>query len=612
MFRFIALICESDNSATIAAAKHLGAQLHASSRWQRAIDQERVRVFFAGGMPGADEARVLPNSSGVILGTLFIHATAGGSASPRVVLSESNCRQILGTRGQHLIQHYWGRYVAVMCDPATDEIRILRDPSGHMPCYLTRSCGVRIYFSHLEDCMRTGVAHFSINWDYLLTRVVLLGLQCRETALREVEEVQCGQCDLVTRDSSASTFYWNPCAIAREACIDDPVEAEQSLKATATACVGSWAAAHPSILHRLSGGLDSSIVLCCLRDSQSASRITCVTYYPEDEDVRCDSDECGYAREMARAAGCDLVEVPRIPCSQLDCALDPGYFPVPMIIRGRNVAENAIERRLAHERSATARFGGEGGDQIFFQAPVRASVGDRVWHRGVTVPAFRAAWDVAEAEQLSIWAVLRRALAEGCGRAAWNPTQELTRTAEFVSADAVRAVQASGTLLSRFSHPWFQAGFGVPHGKLWQIMWLSTCPRLHAPLDHEQDAQRVEPLTSQPLLDLCLRIPTYILASGGQSRGLARRAFSGQLPENVRARQLKGSIESFIRRTIVGNIRFVRDTLLDGVLVREKLLDRGKLETALCGRPERIAAAPGAIFDYLAVEAWTRRWKRDA
>jgi asparagine synthase (glutamine-hydrolysing) len=127
-------------------------------------------------------------------------------------------------------------------------------------------------------------------------------------------------------------------------------------------------------------------------------------------------------------------------------------------------------------------------------------------------------------------------------------------------------------------------------------------------LDQDGDPERVEPLTSQPLLELCLRIPTFILASGAEDRSLARRAFSQDVPANILARRSKGSIEAFIRQTILNNVRFVRGMLLDGVLVRENLLDRQRLEVALSGRPERIAGAPACLFDFLGIEAWARRW----
>jgi asparagine synthase (glutamine-hydrolysing) len=438
--------------------------------------------------------------------------------------------------------------------------------------------------------------------------MVLFGLQSGETGLNEVAELQPGECDTIAIDSISSTFYWHPFSIAKEQCVDDIAEAARQLRTTVKACVHHWAACYPSVLHRLSGGLDSSIVLGCLRDAPRRPQMTCVTYYPQSAESQRDIDERTYARAAANQAGCNLVEIPRAPTSRLERMLELGCFPIPMIFNGRNIEESALERCLAQEHGATARFGGEGGDQVFFQSPIRATVADHVWHRGLTGSLFRVAWDVAQREQLSVWSVLKEGLVEGLMRSRWDPNEHALHSPEFISAAVLEAVTSTDSLRKRFTHPWFRSSAALPRGKLWHILWLSLSPRLYAPLDQDGDPERVEPLTSQPLLELCLRIPTFILASGAEDRSLARRAFSQDVPANILARRSKGSIEAFIRQTILNNVRFVRGMLLDGVLVRENLLDRQRLEVALSGRPERIAGAPACLFDFLGIEAWARRW----
>ena len=157
-------------------------------------------------------------------------------------------------------------------------------------------------------------------------------------------------------------------------------------------------------------------------------------------------------------------------------------------------------------------------------------------------------------------------------------------------------------------HPWFSTSASLPQGKLWHILWLSTAPHFYTALAREGDAERVEPLTSQPLTELCLQIPTFILTTGGKDRALARQAFVQDVPAKILERQHKASIESFIRRSLLNNIEFVRETLLEGVLVQQRLLDRRPLEAALSGRHGKIASAPTSLFDFLGVEIWVSRW----
>jgi hypothetical protein len=48
--------------------------------------------------------------------------------------------------------------------------------------------------------------------------------------------------------------------------------------------------------------------------------------------------------------------------------------------------------------------------------------------------------------------------------------------------------------------------------------------------------------------------------------------------------------------------------LLDGTLVRERLLDRKRLVSALSGRPERVSVVVGDVMAYLSKEIWLQRW----
>jgi asparagine synthase (glutamine-hydrolysing) len=279
-----------------------------------------------------------------------------------------------------------------------------------------------------------------------------------------------------------------------------------------------------------------------------------------------------------------------------------------MIFNSRNVEESTLERQLAQDYGARARFGGEGGDQLFFQSPMVASVGDSLWYRGMSRSLFRRVRDVARAEQLSVWRVLQQGISEGLLGAPWDAYGQVLQAAEFVSPEVLVTVRRSDSLQTRFRHPWFSTAASLPHGKLWHILWLSTAPHFYTALAREGDPERVEPLTSQPLTELCLQIPTFVLTTGGKDRALARQAFVQDVPGKILERQHKASIESFIRRSLLNNIQFVRETLLEGVLVQQRLLDRKLLEAALSGRHERIASAPTALFDFLGVEVWIRRW----
>ena len=159
-----------------------------------------------------------------------------------------------------------------------------------------------------------------------------------------------------------------------------------------------------------------------------------------------------------------------------------------------------------------------------------------------------------------------------------------------------------------FLHPLLRHPRGAPSGKLWHAHQISQPFDFYDPLGREGDAERIAPLCSQPLMELCLRIPTYVLTHGGWDRAVARRAFYADLPPEIRNRRHKGGIEEHLRLTLEHNRGFLRELLLDGALVREGIVDRQRLAEVLSGTATRIASGSGELLEYAGIEAWLSRW----
>jgi asparagine synthase (glutamine-hydrolysing) len=157
-------------------------------------------------------------------------------------------------------------------------------------------------------------------------------------------------------------------------------------------------------------------------------------------------------------------------------------------------------------------------------------------------------------------------------------------------------------------HPLLRHPRGAPSGKLWHAHQISQPFDFYDPLGREGDAELISPLFSQPVMELCLRIPTYVLTHDGWDRAVARRAFYDDLPPQIRNRRSKGGIEEHLRRTLEHNRGFLRELLLDGALVREGIVDRARLAEVLSGRATRIRAGSGELLEYAGIEAWLRRW----
>src|SRR4030095_3037694 len=205
------------------------------------------------------------------------------SPTRRATLTVRISEAILASRGQWLIENCWGNYVALMHDVAGGAVRVLKDPTGTLPCFLTRLDGVTVVFAHVGDCIELGLRRFTVDRAYLRARVIGFN-DLERNALEEISQVRRGAC--VELDPAAEPvvrsrrFGWDPYAFVREQqAIEDPDRAAAAVHATVRSCTQALSAGHASLLHRLSGGLDSSIVAGCLARASAPPRVACYTYF---------------------------------------------------------------------------------------------------------------------------------------------------------------------------------------------------------------------------------------------------------------------------------------------------------------------------------------------
>ncbi|MET0659940.1 MAG: asparagine synthase-related protein, partial [Steroidobacteraceae bacterium] len=330
--------------------------------------------------------------------------------------------------------------------------------------------------------------------------------------------------------------------------------------------------------------------------------ITCVNYHSPGAA----GDERGFARLAARRAGYELLERERDEAISLEPLLHMPRSAAPTLYR-YYLENSRQEFALARECNASALFSGEGGDQLFYQARGAFGAGDYLLRhgilRGLGSELFRVALDGALVDRVSIWRVLRDSVLQAFGRR-WAPLHEAGVYMESMTAGAIDAVKRD----ARWMHPHFQTRARAPSGKLWHAYSL-TSPAIdyYDPLGLPDAVERVAPLFSQPMLEVCLRIPVDVLTTGGWGRAIARRAFRHDLPHEIATRRGKGGPDVYVRNVLDRNLGFIREMLLEGQLIRQQWIDRPKLEAALSRDPTRAASGDMEIYDYLNVEAWLQR-----
>jgi asparagine synthase (glutamine-hydrolysing) len=613
MFRYIALIWNTVNQRQSEAALLLGRRLQTNADWQEVINHGGMRVLCADARSGLLEPHLLGNRSGVVLGQLFERNRDPEDATPapKAHLGIHETAGIVNSRGKRLISEYWGNYVAFLHDPDATKMWVVKDPCGALPCYSTVFREVTIFFSCIADCVELRLLSFSINPAYLKNRVVHGSNSTTPTTLNEVSRVRRGDCVEIDPRHHPGQFarhlYWNPLKYSEsDAAIEDPDRAARTLRSTVRSCTHALAGCHESLLHRLSGGLDSSIVIGCLSDAPSKPRITAYTYY----NPRSLYDERPWAQLAAFHIGCDHVES-ALGARDIRLAtmhrMRPAVAPASVL---EYVQRSLIDAPLAAEREATAIFTGDGGGSGFCANSSAHAVSEYLHRHGLRPEAFRIAAQVALGTDRSRFTVFSNSLRGWLlGSGSSSHAQDVLESSCLVNPDVAETLAQR----PRYPQPWYRPAH-EPWNSIRQLEILPTPADFYNAVNEPDtlSPEIISPFYSQPAIELCLRIPLYVHFEDGRDRGLARRAFSREVPRPILRRMRKERMPGLYGELVRRNRDFLRELLLDGVLIGEGLLSRTAVENALSGAPSSTVGSAEEIFRHLDTEMWARRWTQKA
>ena len=185
---------------------------------------------------------------------------------------------------------------------------------------------------------------------------------------------------------------------------------------------------------------------------------------------------------------------------------------------------------------------------------------------------------------------------------------------------AIRSIRERQTGLNRLTHErldasdllpvWACVPEGLPPAKFAQVSGLAHMIQIRESLALPGTDETVHPLISQPLVELCLQLPAYLLCHGGRGRGLVRQAFAGRLPDQIRLRRSKGDASRFYTEQLKANRDLLADTLMNGALVANGLINRADVEAALRPGSYGVDTFGRMILVCYVIEAWLGRWTR--
>jgi asparagine synthase (glutamine-hydrolysing) len=577
-------VCWPDNPALEARARRDIAVAASAAGLVSAFAGDRFAVFATPTMTALE----IDGGHGVVLGTLF-RRNGVSRATERFGAKESD--HIIRTGGQSLIDAYWGGYVAFVGEGRAGDAHVLCDPTGSVSCLHARRDGLTFVFSDPEVAADAGLIDVRIDWTFVAQHLAYPGLRAARTGLAGVGELLAGtRLSLGPAGEAAVRCGWSPWTFAgADRLRDNPLEAMERVGAEARRCVGVWASQSRSILLQLSGGLDSSIVAACL--SQAQADVQCITLATPHPGA----DERAYAQRVADQIGAPLA-VLMLDAGQGDVT---SAWPTRLSRPGINVLQRCVDRVIAGEArriGAASIFSGAGGDSVFCYLDTAAPAADVLRTRGPGAAFARSVGDLAALHQCTLWRAARLAVK----KAYRAPPKSWRLDRQFLSDEAC-AVPAP-------DHPWFPGPTDALPGKREQVASIMGLQSISEGSEQSEQATVRHPLLSQPLVELCLSIPSWMWMVGGRNRAVARDAFAHALPPVILNRRTKGDFSGFSADIFDRQRGVLREQLLGGKLAAHGLLDRPAIERFLAEPIRPRDNSFFRLFLFSDMETWIGSW----
>lgn len=481
------------------------------------------------------------------------------------------------------LRDQWGNYALFFASP--DRFLAYREPSASVPVYRCGGEGQTIFVSDAEIAAGLGLLEQpEIDRTFLLHWLQFPFLRTERTGLKGVTELQPGMA--LERSCTArwsERAVWHPSMFVQAGtAMGDPFDAARLVRQTASTIVAAQIPEAPIAL-RLSGGLDSSIIAACL--AGAGRSFQCINFATRSAD----GDERDYARDVADRLGLQLVELSEPSNASLELPCRRSFRPLvnPLLEPFERVMAQA-----ADPLGASLLIDGGGGDNLFCSLTSAAPVLDAL-ASGSLGKAATAVTDIAARAECTLWDVLTAA-----GR-------RLVKRRRLWKEDRSFLVPTA-TLTACEPHPWL-CNLHCPPGKREHVEALVHIQHF---LDRTSSSKELlHPLLAQPLLELCLRIPSWLWVSGGRDRAIARDAFEPLLPSSVVRRRSKGSLQGMLYRSFAALRVEMRELLLGGELACRGIIDLEAIKRALEGDEWMNDMVQLRISEMVALELWLRSWR---
>jgi asparagine synthase (glutamine-hydrolysing) len=297
----------------------------------------------------------------------------------------------------------------------------------------------------------------------------------------------------------------------------------------------------------------------------------------------------------------------------LGCSLEETSFPrdAPTLYRLASIPVTARPSasllsfqhdyipQLARDRRVEAFTSGHGGDQVFCQYSGPLLAVDYAIDNGLDAGLISLIRGVAQRRNHAHWAVFSAIIKYAFGGAGCDAV------AQYLDGKSPLSREARESVSREFITPaWVGHSRNVPPGKLFHIAMISDLQVYNETSIENVVADSPLLMGVQPLVELCLRTPTYTLAHNGSDRAVERAAFAARIPAGIVNRHAKGNTTRYFVAMLAANLKWLRSFLLDGSLASSGIVERSALESMLTEESLISHDVSLPLTNCLVAEAW--------
>jgi asparagine synthase (glutamine-hydrolysing) len=521
----------------------------------------------------------------IVVGTCLRRQSVAADASPYEPAGNAP-----SAWGRAFMATHWGAYLLVIFDSTNRQWCVCADPSGLLPVFR------RITESHMVLATEPGLLErmsgrkLVVSWSAVRRHLLAPDLRQRQTCFEEVDELSPGVLYHPGATRLDGDTIWNVADHLPDRHVLSFAEAREDLRQAATEVFSGWIRFYGTPAVAVSGGVDSSLICSALAASELP--FGCITLATNDRT----GDEREFARSLASHHGVPLVERVYNTSSFDPFASASRGLPRPSRRAFLHVVDTMLAQCLP-ELDTSVVFDGNGGDNLFCFLHSAAPVADRIRNEGIGKGSLSTLLDMCRLTQCDLSTMTVGTL------------QKLWRIGNLDAAPLDERLltppdDAPGTIEPLVK--WLGVDPGTHRGKHDHLFLIMKAQHhIHGVTNR---SARFSPLMSQPLIETCLRIPTWLWPTGGVNRALARAAFADRLPPGILQRTTKAGPDSFIRNAFRTHYRQLRELLVGGLLAENGVVDTAGIERAFVTSSEGDGDMIYRLLDLVEAENWSRSW----